>query len=187
VSSQHEMSIRQSRSQNRSPLDALYDRPGFMIRRAHQIAASLFSEEVGELGVTTTQYGVLWVLRSRPNLDQIGLAKLMGLDRSTTGLVVGKLAADGLILRRGDAVDRRRKVLVLTEEGRAMLSRLEHPARRAQDKVLSALTAQERKQFLGLLGKIIETFNNAVRTPIFPEDRLAKVSGPLRRAQAKRK
>jgi DNA-binding MarR family transcriptional regulator len=151
-----------------------------MIRRAHQITLSLFSEETGELGVTTTQYGVLWMLRSRPYLDQIGLAKLMGLDRSTAGLVVGKLEQSGLITRRNDVVDRRKKVLVLTEEGRAMLARLAKPARRAQERVLSAFTEDEAKQFLGLLSKFIAAFNQRVRTPIVPEDQVIRSSYPSR-------
>jgi hypothetical protein len=43
----------------------LYRRPGFMIRRAHQIAVSVFLEETAELGVTSTQYGILHVLEQR--------------------------------------------------------------------------------------------------------------------------
>jgi len=43
----------------RNPLDALYHRPGFMLRRAHQIAVSLFLEETGDLRITTTQFGIL--------------------------------------------------------------------------------------------------------------------------------
>src|SRR5262249_24959426 len=48
------------------PLDELYRRPGFMIRRAHQIAVALFLEETGELKITTTQYGILCILERRP-------------------------------------------------------------------------------------------------------------------------
>jgi hypothetical protein len=70
-------------------LKDLYERPGFMLRRAHQISVSLFLAEVQDVEVTTTQYGVLVILQKRENLDQIGLSKLVGLDRSTTALVVG--------------------------------------------------------------------------------------------------
>jgi len=141
-----------------------------MIRRAHQIALSIFSEEAGRLGVTTTQYGVLWMLSNRPGLDQVGLSRLMGFDRSTTGLVVGKLEADGLILRREDPDDRRKKTLVLSDAGRALLDRLADPAKRSQDRLLSAFTDAEAKQFLHLLGKFIEAFNGSIRTPIAPEE-----------------
>src|SRR5207302_7283079 len=87
------------RSAPEAALDELYQRPGFLIRRAQQIAVSLFLEETGELGITNTQYGILMVLKSRPGIDQISLAKLLGLDRSTTGMVLGKLEKAGLIGR----------------------------------------------------------------------------------------
>src|SRR5262252_4957324 len=88
-------------------LEDLYRRPGFMIRRAHQIAVSLFLEETGELGITTTQYGILFLLKHRPGIDQISAAKLIGLDRSTTGMVVNKLEQAGLVRRHVAAPDRR--------------------------------------------------------------------------------
>ena len=72
-------------------LDQLYGRPGFLLRRAHQIAVSLFLEETGDLRITTTQFGILHLLKHSPGLDQISVAKLLGLDRSTTGMVLTKL------------------------------------------------------------------------------------------------
>src|SRR5271170_3649879 len=65
-------------------LDALYKRPGFMLRRAHQISVSLFMLQPDAKNITTTQYGVLVILRACEGLDQISLAKKVGLDRSTT-------------------------------------------------------------------------------------------------------
>ena len=38
-----------------------------MIRRAHQIAVSLFLEETGEFGITNRQYGILLVLKAQPD------------------------------------------------------------------------------------------------------------------------
>ena len=54
-----------------SSLDELYRRPGFLLRRAHQISAALFLEEATGLALTTTQYGALVVLRARGSLDQV--------------------------------------------------------------------------------------------------------------------
>src|ERR1700722_8550934 len=90
------------------PLEELYRRPGFMIRRVHQIAVALFIEETGKLGVTNRQYGILFVLKHRPGIDQITVANLLGLDRSTTGMVVKKLEEDGLVARSVGVQDRRR-------------------------------------------------------------------------------
>jgi DNA-binding MarR family transcriptional regulator len=147
-------------------LDDLYRRPGFMIRRAHQIAVSLFLEETGELGITNRQYGILFALKHRPGIDQISVARLLGLDRSTTGMVIKKLEQAGLIGRAVGARDRRRASLTLTRGGERMLDRLAEPAQRAQARVLSCFTPAERAQFLALLDKFITKFNGETRVPL---------------------
>jgi DNA-binding MarR family transcriptional regulator len=148
------------------PLEELYRRPGFLIRRAQQIAVSLFLEETGALGITNTQYGILLVLKHRPGVDQISVAKLLGLDRSTTGMVLGKLEKAGLIGRRVGKKDRRKRSLALTVAGERMLEKLTEPARRAQAHVLSAFTPQERATFLDLLDKFVAKFNGSTRVPV---------------------
>jgi DNA-binding MarR family transcriptional regulator len=144
----------------------LYRRPGFMIRRAHQIAVALFLEETGELGITTTQYGILFLLSHQGGIDQVSVAKLLGLDRSTTGMVVQKLEAAGLIGRGIGAHDRRRRSLHLTRAGEAMLARLAQPAKRAQARILSVLSPDERTQFLAMLDKLTHSFNGTTRVPL---------------------
>jgi DNA-binding MarR family transcriptional regulator len=154
-------------SQN-NPLDELYRRPGFMIRRVHQIAVSLFIEETGKLGVTNRQYGILFLLRHRPGIDQISVANLLGLDRSTTGMVLRKLEEDGLVVRSIGIHDRRRHSLQLTRSGERLLSQLVEPARRAQARVLSAFTPREQTLFLQLLDKFTREFNESTRVPLDP-------------------
>jgi len=141
-----------------------------MLRRAHQIATSVFLAETAELGVTTTQYGVLFLLAQRCGLDQASVARLLGLDRSTTALVVRKLETRGLVGRSIDSNDRRRHSLVLTPEGTDMLARLGAPARQAREKLLSPLDAAEQATFLALLDKLIGAFNATARVPLLPEE-----------------
>jgi MarR family transcriptional regulator, lower aerobic nicotinate degradation pathway regulator len=149
----------------KSPLEALFRRPGFLIRRAHQTAVSLFLEETGELGITNRQYGILLVIRHQPGVDQISVAKLLGLDRSTTGMVLATLEKAGLVERVVGEHDRRKRSLQLTPAGERMLAQLAEPARRAQARVLSAFTPREQKLFLDLLEKFNRTFNDSTRVP----------------------
>lgn len=162
-------SDRDRKAEGTNGIDALYKRPGFLLRRAHQISVSLFLSESAGIGATTTQYGVLVILRHYEGLDQISLSKKVGLDRSTTGLVVKKLADDGFIVRVDDPKDRRRKILVLTAKGERHLERLREPAIRAQKIALSAFTPDEAKTFLSLLGKFVDEFNGVVRAPIIAD------------------
>ena len=159
------------------PLDQLYRRPGFMIRRAHQISVSLFREETGALGITNRQYGIMLVLKAEPGIDQITVAKLLGLDRSTTGMVLTKLEDAGLVGRVvGD--DRRKRSLKLTPTGERMLKRLAEPARRAQERVLSAFSPREQETFLDLLDKFARAFNDTTRVP-----RVVQLAGKKIRAK----
>jgi DNA-binding MarR family transcriptional regulator len=137
-----------------------------MIRRAHQIGVAIFLEEARESRVTPTQYGVLLILGRRPGIDQNTLARLLGLDRSTTGLVVRKLADRGLIARATGARDQRRRELALTRSGVALLRRLAAGAQRAQQRLLSPLPARERQRFLDLLERLAEAFNRTTRVPV---------------------
>jgi DNA-binding MarR family transcriptional regulator len=164
------------------PLEELYRRPGFMIRRMHQIAVSLFIEETGKLGVTNRQYGILFVLEHRPGIDQISVANLLGLDRSTTGMVLTKLEQDGLVVRSVEVRDRRRHSLQLTRSGKKLLSQLAGPAQRAQARVLAAFTPGEQTLFLQLLGKFIRAFNESTRVPLDPLRSRGKATPAPRRS-----
>ncbi len=148
-----------------------------MIRRAHQISVSLFLEETGALGITNRQYGIMLVLKAEPGIDQITVAKLLGLDRSTTGMVLTKLEDAGLVGRVvGD--DRRKRSLKLTPTGERMLKRLAEPARRAQERVLSAFSPREQETFLDLLDKFARAFNDTTRVP-----RVVQLAGKKIRAK----
>jgi len=137
-----------------------------MIRRAHQIAVAIFLEECRAESLTTTQFGVLTILHARPGIDQNTLARLLGLDRSTTGLVVRKLAQGGLLRRAVGERDLRRRRLSLTAKGAATLRRAAKNARRAQTRLLSPLPAGQRKRFLDLLERLTSAFNRTTRVPI---------------------
>jgi DNA-binding MarR family transcriptional regulator len=181
-------SLSASSEQDAALLEELYRRPGFLIRRAHQIGVSLFLEEAAPLGITTTQYGALFVLSVRHRLDQVGLAQLVGIDRSTTALVVGKLEEAGYIKREEDPADGRRKLLVLTEQGQQALDALAEPARRSQERALAPFTAKQRETFLRLLERFVNAFNEDTRAPIRTADaKRARKKSPASRSNGKTK
>jgi MarR family transcriptional regulator, lower aerobic nicotinate degradation pathway regulator len=149
-------------------LHSLYERPGFLIRRANQIAVSIFLAEMDKIapGLTSTQYGALIVLNARGAMTQTQLARLVGIDRSTTALVVRKLEEDGHVRRTTASNDKRRKILKLTAAGRKLLVSAVEPAERAKLRLLSALTKQEGATLVRLLEKLVGRFNEEARAPI---------------------
>ncbi|MEE9587121.1 MAG: MarR family transcriptional regulator, partial [Hyphomicrobiaceae bacterium] len=73
------------------PYSDLWSRPGFLIRRLHQIHIGLFAEECQQFDITPVQYGLLTVLYSGNALDQVTLATEVGIDRTSGADVMRRL------------------------------------------------------------------------------------------------
>ena len=145
----------------------LYDQPGHLIRRAQQIAVSMFLDAVGR-DVTPVQYAVLRMLQERPGIDQVTLAREVALDTSTTADIAARLESKGWVERR--LLPRRQRSLVLTDEGQALLARLMPGIRQLNDHILDALAPDERQQFVALLRKFVHVNNTQSRAPLHPLD-----------------
>ena len=74
-------------------------RPGFLIRRLHQIHLALFAEECGAFNVTPVQFSILTAAAAQPGLEQARLAHEVGVDRTTLANVVARLEGRGLVRR----------------------------------------------------------------------------------------
>ena len=135
----------------KAPLQDVYGRPGFLLKRCHQITAALFANYCRDFNVTPSQYGALCALREYPGVDQLALGRLVGLDRHTAGLVVRLLAGRGWIERSVNNSDNRSMQLRLSAAGERLLAKIEPTARRVQQAALASLPRAKRKQFLELL------------------------------------
>ena len=149
-------------------LGDLYSRPGFLLRRGHQIAVGIFVQECAAIGLTPPQHGVLVVAANAPGLDQAGIARALGFDRATTGALIHGLERRGLLRRENSSADLRRKTLAVTSRGRAMLRRAQAAVRRTSDRLLAPLAAGERRRFVQLLERLTAALNGASRTPVLP-------------------
>jgi DNA-binding MarR family transcriptional regulator len=136
---------------SKSRLADMYRRPGFLLKRCHQVAMAIFLEESRAFNITQSQYGCLRALQAYPGVDQIALGRLVGLDRSTSAMVIKTLSDRGLIRRVVDRRDRRRMRLELTAQGGRVLDDMAAAAGRAQERVLAAVPRGSRTAFLDML------------------------------------
>lgn len=154
--------VRETSAGERLALD-LYEQPGHLIRRAQQIAVSMFSDALGR-DVTPVQYAVLRMLQERPGIDQVTLAAEVALDTSTTADIAVRLEAKGWIVR--EVLPRRQRRLLLTPAGEAVLARLVPGLQAMNEAMLDRLGAQERVEFMRLLRKFVHLNNQQSRAPL---------------------
>jgi MarR family transcriptional regulator, temperature-dependent positive regulator of motility len=143
----------------------VYDEPGHLIRRAQQIAVSMFHSTMGS-GITPIQYCVLRVLQEQPGIDQVTLAKFCALDTSTAADLAVRLEERGLVRRMMPVKSKRFRCLHLTSQGNALLKKLLPRSAVLASRLLQALDRDEQKVFMNLLKKFVHLNNDESRAPL---------------------
>lgn len=127
---------------------------GYLLRRAHQRASSIFQSHIGDPNITPTQYSSMAKLNEYTELSQNLLGRLVGMDKATMQGVVRRLKERGLVDSRPDPGDARRTLLSLTTEGQRTVSKLLMNGPAVSRETLKPLTGAEQRQLIELLSKI---------------------------------
>lgn len=144
----------------------LWSRPGYLVRRLHQIHYALWQEECKAENLTPVQYGLLSALAIRGELDQTSLAEELGIDRTNVAEVLSRLEARKLVRRKENPADRRARLASLTARGREVTASMFAGMQRAQDRLLAPLTQKERDLFMATLARLIEANNEVGRAAL---------------------
>lgn len=134
---------------------SLLTRPGFLIRRLHQIHSALFMEEAEKFNITPVQYSLLTALDEYGELDQNSLSHHIGLERTSVAEVLPRLEQRELIMRRQYEKDKRVKYVKLAPKGRALVRKMRPAVQRAHDRTIEHLSEQERTIFIVLMARIV--------------------------------
>lgn len=144
------------------PFQNLYQRPGFLLRRAHRISVAIFEKTCAELNLTPAQYGVLYTLHHAAGIDQSSLSRALGLDRVTILRVAKGLEGRGLITRR-TGTPGRRLALALTAAGEALLAQAQPLATHAVERLEAPLDAADRATLTRLLNQLCDSLEADAR------------------------
>jgi MarR family transcriptional regulator, lower aerobic nicotinate degradation pathway regulator len=133
----------------------LGQRPGFLIRRLHQIHVALFHESCAAFEITPLQYSLLSALAQRGTADQTTLADDVALDRTTTTGALKRLQSRNFVERSIHHRDRRAQICRLTKAGATLLRRMEAQARAAHRETVAALSKADQKRFVAMMQRIV--------------------------------
>src|SRR5262245_29492434 len=142
------------KTDTRNPLERS---PVHLLHRAYQAVDQVFDSGMQTNGLTARQLAVLVTVGQNEGLSQTGLVDRTGIDRSTLADLVKRLTRKGLLHRRRTKQDTRAYAVKLTEEGRQVLRTAEPLAKRVDQRVLDALPAKRREEFMGALAAIVST------------------------------
>ncbi len=125
---------------------------GFLLRRVTQRHLAIFARGIPD--VTTTQFALLARLAELGPQSQNALGRETAMDAVTVKGVVDRLVRQGLVAATPDPADRRRRIVALTPEGRALFARLAPLALEISALTLEPLDEAEAALLARLLARL---------------------------------
>lgn len=118
----------------------------YIMKQLELAVRSRLEDIVGPAGLTALQYTALTVLQRHPDLTTSQLARRSFVTAQAMADMVTSLERQGFIVRHRDSVDRRRLVIALTGEGRALLRRYRDKVSALEREMLHGLTTPQAEQ-----------------------------------------
>jgi DNA-binding MarR family transcriptional regulator len=115
----------------------------YLIKQLELAVRSRLDEVLRPAAITPLQYTALTVLERRSDLSTAALARNAFVTDQSAADMVTVLEQRGLIARLPDPVDRRRRVLRLTEQGVALLDQLRDDVAAVEARMLAALSPKQ--------------------------------------------
>lgn len=117
----------------------------YMVKQVELAARARIDEIVRPVGLTTQQYTALTVLERHSDMSSAQLARSSFVTAQSMADMITALEARALIERHRDKTDRRRLVVALTDEGRALLDRCRDEVAALEATMLTGLSATDTK------------------------------------------
>ena len=88
------------------------------LRQAARAVTMLYDRHLEKAGLTTSQYSLLAIIKEKPGISMQELSELMVMDRTTLVRALKPLSRDNYIQQLPDAINSRKLVFTLTDEGK---------------------------------------------------------------------
>jgi len=162
--------VKPSRANGKEPVDGVADNAvlqlgelsdllGYLLKRAQLKVFEDFMRCVAPLQLTPAQFSVLLLLDNNPGRNQTEIANTLGILRPNFVAMLDALESRDLCTRMRSTNDRRSHVLMLTDKGRAVLTRAKKlVASKHEARLNELLGPANRVALLDMLSKIAAEF-----------------------------
>ncbi|MEZ5955789.1 MAG: MarR family winged helix-turn-helix transcriptional regulator [Hyphomonadaceae bacterium] len=132
--------------------DFLPYRLSILSNRVSRAIATRYAEA---FDLTIPEWRIIAVLGRRPGLTAKEVAEATEMDKVAVSRAVAKLVNARRVSTRSDAADARKQLLSLTLSGEGLHARIAPMALAAEQKLLAALGAQDRRHLDDLIGRLL--------------------------------
>jgi DNA-binding MarR family transcriptional regulator len=129
---------------------------GYLISRVKSMASNMVTQRsMAELGITSQQGSILFMVASGKCVLAAELAREYGIDASAITRLIDRLEKRGLLTRVRSSEDRRAVRLALTPEGQQIAARMPAIFTSVTDRLLSGFTPEEVGFLKSMLRRVL--------------------------------
>ncbi|AHY56724.1 MULTISPECIES: MarR family winged helix-turn-helix transcriptional regulator [Bradyrhizobium] len=140
-------------------LGELSEQLGYVLKRAQLKVFENFLRCMASLQLTPAQFSVLLLVEKNPGRNQTEIASTLGILRPNFVAMLDNLESRDLCARIRSTNDRRSHILVLTDKGKAVLTRAKKLVATKHESRLNELLGQSnREALIVMLSKIANEF-----------------------------
>jgi DNA-binding MarR family transcriptional regulator len=151
---------------------------GYLVSRVRSTMWNMVTQHTtSELGITSTQASIVFMLAVGKCLTAADIAREYGIDASAVTRLIDRLEKRGLLSRVRSEEDRRVVRLALTADGRAMAEKVPAIFTRVLDALLAGFTPEEVGFLKSMLRRILANTCDPAACPAGSSD---KPGNPLR-------
>ena len=137
---------------------------GYLVRKTHHAIVARLEERLSKHGILPSTWAFLRRLWDEDGLTQKELADALGLTPPTAVSTLDNLEQRGLVERRLNGSDRRKRHIYLTASARNLVAKLRPLATEVNDIALAELSDAEAKELMRLLHKVSDSLLRAAST-----------------------
>ena len=133
-----------------------------LLSNIHSITADFLTEKMKERGYpdfASSHGNILFQLSVNKKMTMGELTEKINRDKSTTTVLVRKLEAEGFITGEPDPVDKRSRIIFLTEKGKQFNKTARELSKELLDTFYKGFSEKEKEDFFQTLLKIKSNFS----------------------------
>lgn len=139
--------------------ETLHDRLlPYLLARGSQIISAEFYDNLRRRGIPVRRWRLLGMLWDADGLTIGELSEAILVEQSSTTRLVDRAVAEGLVVKRGDARDKRKVVVSITDAGRAYIADLVDEAQRVDAALAESFDPEKTMALKTALRELIDHF-----------------------------
>lgn len=144
--------------------------------RVSQIVRLRLNDWLGRFELNDGRHSVLAVLAgaAQEGCSQAELAERLGQSESNISTLIERMQRDGLVNRLRSNADRRKRVLLITSEGRSALESVDSSRSAWAGRLLNGISADDRPRLYALLQQLGSSLEISMNPPASRSNRPAK-------------